>query len=547
MMRRLVFAAAAVCVAAVTVVLPGAQPAAAAPSQDLCSVKQWQDPSQFDLCASRLGTAVTQQTECLQPPVPDSPDAGIAGWFTRRPDSDLHSGVSGQYSHYGVAGYQVQTYDVGGATGCVSMLAHPDAVGENAVASMEFTAAASIIGAANGLRERAYDPGSMWNWSDEFVTTATQDGYKYVFSTFGVLTLVLAGLYLISRARRGRLSDATQVAGWAMVVMVAVTAVAQYPLAAAHLADQVSLTGLSAMHSVLAPQPVSIPTDQCPLPGPDSCVDHRSVAVRASDTVTQAVLYRSWLRAELGSADSPTAQKYGLALYDAATLSWGQAADLAAHPDQRTEVINHKKVRWMTIAAQIKTEDPGAYEHLQGLRGIDRIGDGFVAALSAAIFAGFDMAASLLILLGFMVFRIAVIVLPGLATVGLLRPASGGVRRLLNIVVGSIINIVLFGAGAGVYLTATNLLFASDLPGAVQIFGVLLAGVAAFMLLRPVRRLLHTVGRHHRDDDEDQPQVKASAAITATTLPAGHQPLAITAAPAHPARPETIAGAGRRL
>ena len=57
---------------------------------------------------------------------------------------------------------------------------------------------------------------------------------------------------------------------------------------------------------------------------------------------------------------------------------------------------------------------------------MDRIGAGFIAILAAVLFALFDLTASLLVLLGFLIFRWAVIAAPILGTVGLLRPASAG-------------------------------------------------------------------------------------------------------------------------
>src|SRR5947207_2192546 len=102
----------------------------------------------------------------------------------------------------------------------------------------------------------------------------------------------------------------------------------------------------------------------------------------------------------------------------------------------------------MKISEQIKTEEPGAYEYLQGTKGMERIGAGFIAILSAVFYAMFDITASLLVLLGFLIFRWAVVAAPILGTVGLLRPASGGVRRLVNAVVAAVFNIIIFGTGA---------------------------------------------------------------------------------------------------
>jgi Na+/H+-dicarboxylate symporter len=68
---------------------------------------------------------------------------------------------------------------------------------------------------------------------------------------------------------------------------------------------------------------------------------------------------------------------------------------------------------------------------------MERIGAGFIAMLASILYAMFDLVASLLVLLGFLIFRWAVIAAPILGTVGLLRPASGGFRRLMNAVVAA--------------------------------------------------------------------------------------------------------------
>ena len=77
--------------------------------------------------------------------------------------------------------------------------------------------------------------------------------------------------------------------------------------------------------------------------------------------------------------------------------------------------------------------------------------------LASIMFALFDLTASLLVLLGFLIFRWAVIAAPILGTVALLRPASAGFRRLANAVVAALFNIVIFGTGAAIYLYAVDL------------------------------------------------------------------------------------------
>jgi hypothetical protein len=208
------------------------------------------------------------------------------------------------------------------------------------------------------------------------------------------------------------------------------------------------------------------------------------------------MLYRNWLRGVLGSADSDTAKKYGMALYDARSLTWDEAQAVRENPGTRDALFARKNRQWMKVAEQIKTEDPEAYEYLKGSQGMERIGAGFIAILAALFFALFDITASILVLLGFLIFRWAVIAAPILGTVGLLRPASAGIRRLANAVVAAIFNIAIFGTGAAVYLLAVDLIMSTPtLPGWLQVVLVWLCGVVGWLLLRPYRRITQLGGK----------------------------------------------------
>ncbi len=127
---------------------------------------------------------------------------------------------------------------------------------------------------------------------------------------------------------------------------------------------------------------------------------------------------------------------------------------------------------------------------------MDRVGAGFIAMLAAVLFAMFDLTASLLVLLGFLIFRWAVIAAPILGTVGLLRPASAGLRRLANAVVAAVFNIAIFGTGAAIYLFAVDLIMNTPtLPGWLQVVLVWLCGVVGWLLLRPYRRITQLGGK----------------------------------------------------
>ncbi|KKJ99253.1 MFS transporter [Micromonospora sp. HK10] len=458
---------------------------------ELCSTKQWQ--ADFRSCVAKLKEVSSARAECLEAPTPGAPDSGLAGWFASRP-AGSEGGVTGRYSLYGYAGYNYTTYDVDG--GCAATVLHPDYKFTTTVANGEFMFATAVIGASNALRERAWDPRSMWGWADPLVEQATKAVYQKVFSVFGIITLCVVGLYLLWRSRQSDMSNAMTTAGWALLVMVAVTALAAWPVKSANIADNSLITSLSIVHDAVGPQKRDPDPGRCIDPNPDRCKDLRPPAVRASDTATETMLYRNWLRGMLGSADSETAQKYGPALYDAKSLTWGETQSIRTNPGTREAVIKAKQQQWMKVAEQIRAEDPEAYEYLQGTRDMDRVGAGFIAVLASLLFAMFDLTASLLVLLGFLIFRWAVIAAPILGTVGLMRPASAGLRRLANAVVAAVFNIAIFGTGAAIYLFAVDLIMNTPtLPGWLQVVLVWLCGVVGWLLLRPYRRITQLGGK----------------------------------------------------
>src|SRR2546430_751289 len=85
------------------------------------------------------------------------------------------------------------------------------------------------------------------------------------------------------RIRQSDMSMAMPSAGWAILIMVAVTAIAAWPVRSAQLADQSLVSGLSAVHEAVGPPAQDTPPDECvKLPNPEQCKDQRPPAQRAS-------------------------------------------------------------------------------------------------------------------------------------------------------------------------------------------------------------------------------------------------------------------------
>jgi hypothetical protein len=484
-----------VLVAAVATLFGGVAPAAAVPivqaPGSLCTTDEWRNPANFDKCVGGLQDLSQSRIQCVVAPTPGAPDSGMAGWFAARTESYNQPGPKGLYTRYGYAGYDYTTYDVG----CAHTIMHPDYKFENTTANGEFMIATAVIGASNALRERAWDPKTMWGWADPLVERATKAVYVKVFTVFGAITLAIIGLYLLWRSRQSDMSSAMTTAGWALLVMVVITAIAQWPTWSANVADRTLVGSLSVIHDAVGPPTRNSAPSSCAL-APEACKDRRPPALRAGDTVAEGMLYRNWLRGELGSAESATAMKYGPVLYDAKSLTWGEIKDIRDDPKRRQLIIDRKQTNWMKVAEQIKEEDPEAYEYLQGTKGMERIGAGFIAILASLFFGLFDITASVLVLLGFVLFRWAVIAAPLLGTLGLLRPASSGLRRLANAVIAAIFNIIIFGTGAAIYLFAVDLVMSTaSLPGWLQVVLIWLMGVVGWLLLRPYRRITQLGGK----------------------------------------------------
>ena len=474
-------------------------------AQAACSDDEWHN--NFKRCLSELEDV--PPSSCKEAPVPSSPDAGMAGWFAQEPewlkDPDFRDGdyavPHGSYTNYGYAGYELPVF----AQDCIGAVVPDGDSAGNSLASLEFTLATGIIGASNGLREAAWTPAGMWGWANDFLDAASEAIYQQVFSVFGAITVGLVGIYLLWRSRQADMSMAVTTAGWAVLILVLVTAVARWPVEAATFADE-GLTGsLEVVQDAIGPRS----EESCD----DGCRDLRTPAQNASDMATGEVLYMNWLRATFGKGEEAeyqrnndgdivydedgnpvvtggnVAYKYGPALFDAQSMSWAEISQSRNSPDQRQSIIASKQEQWLKVAAAIEREDPEAYANLTGARGWDRVGTGFLALLSAIFFAAFDITASVLIILGFLLVRWAVVAIPLIGTIAILRPASGGFKRLVSMVVAAVINVVVFGVAAAVYLFAVSHILGAAIPGWLQVVLIGLLGLVAWMVLRPYRRL----------------------------------------------------------
>ncbi|MEU6246678.1 hypothetical protein [Glycomyces sp. NPDC047010] len=502
---------------------------AGAQGDEGCSDYEWH--TYWSQCIEELPDA--QELPCEAAPQPASPDSGMAGWFAEPSNLDKSEGI-GTYSAYGYAGYQLPMYgsqqmSVGGQ--CVESVSIPNGADTaNALANMEFNLSVATVGAANSMRQAAWEPDTMWGWSNRFMEQGTEVLYRQIFTVFGAVTVGLIGLYLLWRSRQADMNNAVTTVAWAVLILVLVTAVVRWPVKAAEYTDKALTIGMD-LSTVLISDDTA---DGCVriddltsqeyedlkednAANPNFCIDTRSAAVTASDTVSGQVLYQNWLRTMLGQSEevkfrerngevvedeegnpvvteSNTAYKYGPALFAAQAMSWQEDGEAQDSATVRNRLIEEKQELWQGLVAQIQTEDPEAYANISGQRAWERTGTGLLALLTAIFFSLFDLTASILIILGFMIVRFAIVALPIIGTIALLRPAGGPFKRLVNTVLGAIINVAIFSLAAVIYIWASSRILQTSMPVWLQVVMIGLLGVAAWLLLRPGRRIAGLVG-----------------------------------------------------
>ncbi|HEX2144426.1 MAG TPA: hypothetical protein VHG10_07960 [Glycomyces sp.] len=182
-------------------------PGMAGAQGDECSDYEWH--TEWSSCVDELPEG--QELQCEAAPQPASPDSGMAGWFAEPSRLDKSEGI-GTYSAYGYAGYQLPMYgsqqmSIGGQ--CTDSVSIPNGADTaNALANMEFNLSVATVGAANSMRQAAWEPDTMWGWSNGFMEQGTEVLYRQIFTVFGAVTVGLIGLYLLWRSRQADMNNA---------------------------------------------------------------------------------------------------------------------------------------------------------------------------------------------------------------------------------------------------------------------------------------------------------------------------------------------------
>ncbi len=442
------------------------------------------------LPAPSASAAVPGIPDCKEAPTPEVPGRGTVGFFEGPPaalpapanpfDAATQTSI---HEQYGYAGLQWHTYDLG----CGPEVARsPDATIGTALANWTYTLPKTLVAATGALLGAAYEPDFLGVF--DTLTVRVVDALKAtVFQQWAGLVVAAIGVLLLWRSRGMHLSSAAAAIGWAVLVMIMVTAVFRWPLVAGQAADQAVTATMTSVTTALNQQTEA---DGATSPGEE---------VAAS--LHQALLYQPWLGGQFGDNRGEIARTYGPRIYDAQALTWQQAKTLQEDPVGGQRIVQAKQEAFTAAAAEVQARDPDAYEYMVGHRSDARVGYAVLSTIAVLCAVPFLLMSAFLVLGALIIIRFGVMLFPAIATLGMFPTMRGLVVGLGNTIAAALINAIVFGIGTAVTVKGLGVIMdpANGLAPWLVVVLVLLLTLVMWFALRPFRRLtlMVTPGGNH--------------------------------------------------
>lgn len=420
------------------------------------------------------------------PPVPQSPTSDVPGMILTPPVSPPNATGPADSSKLletsGMSGMQPFTYDLGCGMDPTSYGKQINAWGDQSGQRWMVDLGQDATALGYAVDKRAWDPSWIASLLSAFTHAAVGVVSARILVPFLGLGLILLTVLLVARSSRGNVRGIANAIAWMMIVLLVGALVVMRPTAPAEMTQKASGAVLAALYG--GTDPVTAQTDE----------------------VIQQVHYNGWLRRTFGTADSGTAQKYGPGLLAATRVTWAEQAatdpalakddaDREARLSARKALLKEKSDSFKTIAAQVKSEDPAAYQWLTGEHGASMV------ALYEMCFAittvAFRLAVDLLLVLCLILITALGIVWL-LASPFLVLPRGERMgRRLLNTTTQAIGYVVAAAMAAWLFSIYTSVVMQ---PGWGPIWSIMLMIIGSFLFwltLSPGRKVasLLTAGR----------------------------------------------------
>lgn len=294
-------------------------------------------------------------------PLVDTPDEGLPGVFLERPKTVIQSynepAVDPEhiFAEGGLGGMSPFTYDLGCGMNPQNW---NDVItaGSDASLGQQFVSIGhSATAFADAVDRRAWSPSWIMTFLATFTDRVANVIEGRIILPFAAIGLLATSAFLAYKAKSGNVARVMSGVTWVLLVLFVGALILAGPTRASTAAQSAGGTVVSGLNAGSDP------------------------ALSATESVTTAVHYQSWLRRVFGNSDSATAKEYGPQLLASTRMTWTEYertdparatgdTDRKFRLDERKELIDSKRDRFNEIAEKIKDEDPQAYQHLQNIR-----------------------------------------------------------------------------------------------------------------------------------------------------------------------------------
>ena len=347
--------------------------------------------------------------DCKESPTPDMPGQGLAAFFQKTPDPLPAAGRPVRQ-----AARRPRSTSSTGSPVCAGTPTTSAAVPTPPATPMRSSArrsatgcstcpismtALTVVGHRGGLRAdlpQRLRPGHH--------AVSRRALHESLFASWVPAVIALLGIMILLKARRAALATTAAAIGWALMVVLVATAIFRWPIAAGHFADDTVTSTLGVVVGDLNDGRRTEPRRRRWPPTSRS---------RSSTTV--------WLAGTLGSTDSETAKRYGPELFKAQALTWREAEIVAARPGPRQADHRGQEGPLRRDRRRDQARRPDRLRAPDRASGRTPESATPCSPRSGALLAlPFLLVAALLLLGSFLIVRLAVMLFPAFATLGVL-------------------------------------------------------------------------------------------------------------------------------
>lgn len=396
---------------------------------------------------------------CTIEPEPERPGAGVVGLID--PPTAGVGLPDSVYNDYSYAGLVWHTY----GTGCGGLVA-PGAEVDTWLGNQLFSAAKILVGTANWAHYEVEDGISGLQVVDGFVRDGVNVMWESVFVRWVAVALLGLSVILLVQSMRGDLAGVTR--------YVAATVLALSAAGAAFLAPATWTTGIDEfVYDATREIQRGFLPDANRDTFPTLLHDH--------------VVWENWQRGEFGSL-SPTADQFGRELLNTQAFSKWEVLEAPEGLEGGQAILDQRDAK-MARFAEISEELGGAKPYFQGIAG-SRVGIGFLALFESLALTLFPLLAKATLLLALLIIRLLLILMPGIAVIGIVRPQV--LPNVLRVGGAAVVNALIMAGLAGLHFFVVNGLLGPSSPIAIfpALILIILITLVFWAIGRPVRRLV---------------------------------------------------------